>query len=162
MCHQALTCHRVHRDDDRLGDRGMPAQHNLDLRRLDPVAIQLDLVVQSATIVKYTIAGIPHAIASAIPALTALFGKALGGQFGAMDISGSEAIATEQQLAFGITGYIIPLRIDHAHTDVRQRASDRRQLRPVRRITRQLMRGNHMRFGRSVVVMQHAAGQRAA
>ncbi len=105
----------------------MPAQHGFDLRRLDAVAVDLDLFVATSEIVVDAARVGAHAIAGAIPTLAGQGHETFGGQVRTMDVAGSEAVAAEQQFAVGRRVERAQLGVDDAHAHVRQRAADRRQ-----------------------------------
>ena len=86
-------------DHDRFGDRGMPTQHRLDLGGLDAEAVDLQLLIEAAVVFENAIDE-ANAVARAIPARAVPFDESLGGQFGPMDVTRSEAVATQQELAF--------------------------------------------------------------
>jgi hypothetical protein len=53
-------------DDCGVAHKGMPPQHRLDLSRLDPVASDLDLIIDSPDELYLTGQGSPHDVARAI------------------------------------------------------------------------------------------------
>ena len=82
----------------------MEAERRLDLRRLDPEAPQLDLMVDAAQKLEASVGQAAHQIARAIEAIAGLRSKRirdeqLAGQLRASQVSPGEAGATQKQLS---------------------------------------------------------------
>src|SRR5690242_5831974 len=80
-------------DDDGFADGRMAAQHRFDFRRLDAKTVDLDLRIHATEIVEHAGGIAPRAVSAAIPARAIELEESLRGQFGSMDIAGSETIA---------------------------------------------------------------------
>ena len=138
---------------------------DLDLARLDAKAVDLQLLVGTAEVGAHAGCVAPHQVAGDVPALGQAFevaAEALGGQFGPAEVAARQCVAAEQQLAGGVVGARFTWHghdVDQRQPHVRQGQADRRDLWPGGRVAAQLVRGDHVAFGRAVVVVQFGTRQ---
>lgn len=123
----------IDRVDGRRADLGMAGEPRLDLTRLDPQPVQLDLPVGPAEELQDGARAVPAAVSGAIEALATARMREEGGRGGRLvaEIARRESVSGDVQVALDIVragpqsgvGYVIAL--------VRQRISvgDRRQAR---------------------------------
>src|SRR6185369_7598482 len=138
----------------------MTAQDRFDLRWLDAMPGDLDLLVEPADKLQFTGRVAAHAVAGAVPALAVDLDETSRRQIRPAGVASREAIATEQQLAFVVgVARRAPLP-GNAHAHVRQRQSYRRQFRPGGGLAAQFVCRYDMSLGRTILVVQHAVGQR--
>lgn len=90
--------------EDGAGERGVRAQHSLDLAQFDPVAADLDLAVGPAEEEQPPFLVAAHQVAGAEPASAAdrtdrVTGEALGGQVGPLPVALGDTRPADPQLA---------------------------------------------------------------
>ncbi len=116
-------------DDGRGGRPGMGQQHRLDLRRFDPYAMDLDLVVRPAQELQGAVGPPPHQVTGAVPA-SAGHGRvrvgreAFGGLPGAAQIPASKSDAADAELTWDADRDQEVSRVHHGHPHAGQGAAD--------------------------------------
>ncbi len=112
-------------EDDGAADVGADLEHRLDLTRLDPVATDLHLVVQSPEELQDPVLRTPHPVAAAVPAATVPDGERGLGERRFAQISGGQPDAGDQEFAGLAGGPGLALGSDDHHPRARHRPADR-------------------------------------
>lgn len=157
--HQLAACRaQVAGVDHRFPDAALAAQHGFDLGGLDPVAVELDLVVDPAPAHQQPGGVAGDLVPGGIPAPAVGIREALGRECRPSQVAVGERAATDEQLALlAGHGLDVASRGPQPQPHVGQRPADRHQCRPGVGGPLQPVAGHHVRFGRPVVVVQRHA-----
>ena len=135
-------------DDRRVAHAGVRAEDELDLRRLDPVPADLELVVEAAAVEERAVGAEARAVAGAVPADAVAEDEALGGALLVALVAEGEALAGDPELAGHAEGNGLAGGVDNA----RARAADRRADGDGLPALEARGRGPNRRLGRAVEV----------
>ncbi len=144
-------------DHDGILHARMRAQGGLDLRRLHPVAADLDLLVDASDELEITagqpaseIAGVVHPA----PGPKRIVGEPLGGELGLADVARGDSGTGDEQGAGHPHGYRLALGVEHVDGATGKRPADRDGARTVLAagVTELVRDRADRRLGRAVVV----------
>ena len=125
-----------------------------DLPQFDPVATQLDLIIQAAVVANQTVAAERHKVSGPIKHLARERGQAdeaLRGKFRLIQIPGPDSSAADVQLASGTQGDLSAISVQDVEVCIPDGAPDGNlRLGPER--VEDVNRCKDGRFGRSVAV----------
>ena len=150
-------------DDGGLRHAGVPGQHDLDLARLHAEPADLDLAVAAAQELDVAVREDTCVIAGAIQAASRcrkrIGNEALRREIRTLQVAIRDHASADVQLAHHSAWHRLEIFVQDIDVRAGDRASDRRQRRPLFRVWSELIGGDHVRLGRPVVVVQLAARQ---
>ncbi len=132
-------------------------QRDFDFAGLNAETVHFELLVCTPQVGQYPLRVTANQIAGAVPAACqARHGsqKALLREAGLSQVAVGQGFAAQQQFTFSLFRYGASFRVTQGNLNVGQRRADGRDGGPLGRIDRQLEGGDHMAFGRAVVVVQ--------
>ncbi len=161
--HQAPVPGRLlPRDDHHLPHRGVRAEHGLHLAGLDAEAPHLDLRVRAPQELDRPVGQPAHPVPRAVQARAGLRREgvgeeALGRRVRAVQVPPRQAHAAHVQLAGDADRSRAPRPVQHVALGVRDGPPDGGERRPPGRVPLQRVRGDHVRLGGAVVVVERRA-----
>ena len=151
-------------NNGRLGDERMPGEHRLDLVRLDPMAADLHLPIDSAEVFETAVFAPPSDVTAAVHPATGLGGKrivdeAFGRQIGPPRITAGEAGAADPDLPGDAHRHRLHRPVEHPDGGASNGTADHRQIGPIARVAVEDLRGDNMALRRAVLVPEDAGGE---
>ena len=142
----------------------MGRQSGLDLTQLDPVAAQLDLVVEAAQELKPPVCPPPDAVATPIHPSRGVVRERIGseairGQLRMAHIPERDPVATDPKLARNADRHRAQLTVEHVDAGVGDRAADRDGIFGRGARVEAMCTGERRRLGRAVAVDQGGIGR---
>ena len=149
-----------------LAYRGMTRQLHLDLARLNSVAPNLDLVIETTEKLDVPVGEHSRTVARPVEPPSAVGREGIGrepllGQVRATEVTARQDAPADVQLARDTNRREVPALVEDIDPSVRDRSTDRRPVRPAFGSTVEREGRDYMTFSRTVLVVEVHPGRRA-
>ena len=149
-------------DHGRTGEVGVGGEDGFDLPGFDPVAADLDLVIEPAEVLERAIGGQADQVAGAVEAggrVEWVQEEAFGREIGALTVAAGEADAAEPEFAGDADGLQRPAGVEDAGEAVGNGFADGGEERPVGGGIVEEAGGGDVGFGGTVMIPEAAIGE---